>query len=218
MLCSLATDIRDPLERLRTIQESSRQAKDLSGRVRDATPRDFSIFGAPFVMHEAMELYGRSHLADRLPPPANVVISNVPGPQTPLYVAGARVLTLYPVSIPAHGMAVNLTVQSYCGSLDYGLTACRRTVPDLRKLAGYLDESLQELLDSVFPDAAREASAPARAAAAGKRASASKRAPARTPQRVAATKSAATKSAARKSAARKSAPRTARTSGKSARA
>jgi len=218
MLCSLATDIRDPLERLRTIQESSRQAKDLSGRVRDATPRDFSIFGAPFVMHEAMELYGRSHLADRLPPPANVVISNVPGPQTPLYVAGARVLTLYPVSIPAHGMAVNLTVQSYCGSLDYGLTACRRTVPDLRKLAGYLDESLQELLDSVFPDGAREASAPARAAAAGKRASASKRAPARTPQRVAATKSAATKSAATKSAARKSAPRTARTSGKSARA
>ena len=218
MLCSLATDIRDPLERLRTIQESSRQAKDLSGRVRDATPRDFSIFGAPFVMHEAMELYGRSHLADRLPPPANVVISNVPGPQTPLYVAGARVLTLYPVSIPAHGMAVNLTVQSYCGSLDYGLTACRRTVPDLRKLAGYLDESLQELLDSVFPDGAREASAPARAAAAGKRALASKRAPARTPQRVAATKSAATKSAARKSAARKSAPRTARTSGKSARA
>ena len=80
--------------------------------------------------------------------------------------------------------------------------------PDLRKLAGYLDESLQELLDTVFPDAARKASAPARAAAAAKPAAAGKRAPARSPQRVTATKS----------AARKSAPRTAKASGKAARA
>jgi len=199
MLCSLATDVRDPRERLMAIQESSRQAKDLSGKVRDAQPRDFSIFGAPFVMHEAMELYGRSHLADRLPPPANVVISNVPGPQTPLYVAGAKVLTLYPVSIPAHGMALNLTVQSYCGSLDFGLTACRKTVPDLRKLADYLDESLQELHDAVFPGAAREAAAPARASTARKRA------PARA-------------GAAAKSVARKPSPRSAKTTGKTVRA
>jgi WS/DGAT/MGAT family acyltransferase len=211
MLCSLATDIKDPLERLKAIQESSRQAKDLSGKVRDATPRDFSIFGAPFVMHEAMQLYGRSHLADRLPPPANAVISNVPGPQTPLYVAGAKVLTLYPVSIPSHGMALNLTVQSYCGSLDYGLTACRKTVPDLRKLAGYLDESLQELHEAVFPRAAREVAAPGRAARAGKRASA------RAGTRSTAAKTGAG-TAARKTGVRKAAPRTAKTAGKTARA
>ena len=95
MLCSLATDVKDPLERLKAIQASSSEAKELSGRLKAATPRDFSIFGAPFMMHEAMQLYGRSRLADRLPPPANVVISNVPGPQVPLYVAGAKVLTLY---------------------------------------------------------------------------------------------------------------------------
>jgi WS/DGAT/MGAT family acyltransferase len=150
MLCSLATDIKDPVERLKAIQASTIEAKELSGKVKDATPRDFSVFGAPFVLHEAMELYGRSHLADRLPPPANVVVSNVPGPQAPLYLAGARVLTLYPVSIPAHGMALNLTVQSYCGSLDFGLTACRKTVPELRKLADYLEESLAELHEAVF--------------------------------------------------------------------
>jgi hypothetical protein len=159
MLCSLATDIRDPVERLKAIQASTLEAKELSGKVKDATPRDYSIFGAPFVLHEAMELYGRSHLADRLPPPANVVVSNVPGPQAPLYVAGARVLTLYPVSIPAHGMALNLTVQSYCGSLDFGLTACRKTVPELRKLADYLDESLAELHDAVFGSTAGKAAA-----------------------------------------------------------
>jgi hypothetical protein len=138
-----------------------------------------------------------------LPPPANVVISNVPGPQTPLYVAGAKVLTLYPVSIPAHGMALNLTVQSYCGSLDFGLTACRKTVPDLRKLAGYLDESLQELYDAVFPGAAREAKAEARAAAPRKRVPAT---------------AGARHGAAKKTVARKAAPRAAKSSGKTARA
>jgi WS/DGAT/MGAT family acyltransferase len=203
MLCSLATDLKDPVERLKAIQTTSQQAKELSGKVRDAQPRDFSIFGAPFVMHEAMQLYGRSRLADRLPPPANVVISNVPGPQTPLYVAGAKVLTLYPVSIPAHGMALNLTVQSYCGALDYGLTACRKTVPDLRKLAGYLDESLQELHDAVFAGAARGAAAPARPA---------------TPAKRAAARTGTRRSAAAKGAARKPAPRAAKTSGKTARA
>jgi WS/DGAT/MGAT family acyltransferase len=230
MLCSLATDIRDPLERLKAIQESSRQAKDLSGKVRDAQPRDFSIFGAPFVMHEAMELYGRSHLADRLPPPANVVISNVPGPQTPLYVAGAKVLTLYPVSIPAHGMALNLTVQSYCGSLDFGLTACRKTVPDLRKLAGYIDESLQELLEAVFPAAAREAAAAVSRTAARKRASAGdlppRSATAKSGARAQAPRTAGAAKAGRKAAEppaatkakRSPVPRTAKTTGKTVRA
>ena len=111
------------------------------------------MFGAPLLLQSAIGLYGRSGLADRLPPPANVVISNVPGPQAPLYLAGAKVLTLYPVSIPSHGMALNLTVQSYCGALDFGLTACRRTVPELGKLAGYLEESLLELHDAVMGEA-----------------------------------------------------------------
>jgi diacylglycerol O-acyltransferase / wax synthase len=189
MLCSLATDIKDPVERLKAIQASSLEAKDLSGRVKAATPRDFSIFGAPVVLHGAMELYGRSHLADRLPPAANVVVSNVPGPQAPLYVAGARVLTLYPVSIPTHGMALNLTVQSYCGSLDFGLTACRKTVPELHKLADYIDESLAELHDAVIGSAASKTAA-SRASSASR----SRYAPARVPAR----ERAAAKSGARR--------------------
>ena len=153
MLCSLATDVADPLERLQAIRASSLEAKEFSGKIKDATPRDFSIFGLPVVMQGAMGLYGRSGLADRLPPSANVVISNVPGPQTPLYVAGAKVLTLFPVSIPTHGVGLNLTVQSYTGALDFGLTACRKTVPELGKLAGYLEESLLELKEAVFGEA-----------------------------------------------------------------
>jgi diacylglycerol O-acyltransferase len=190
MLCSLATDIDDPLERLNAIYASSVEAKELSGKMRDATPRDFSIFGAPLVLQGAIGLYGRSGLADRLAPPANVVISNVPGPQTPLYLAGARLLTLYPVSIPSHGMALNMTVQSYCGALDFGLTACRRSVPELGKLAGYLEESLLELHDAVTGEALAEVAAPAaaprkRARSKAARAVLSKaRTPARKPKAV----------------------------------
>ena len=168
MLCSLATDVADPLERLKAIHASSVEAKEFSGKIKDVTPRDFSIFGARIVLQGAMGLYGRSGLADRLPPSANVVISNVPGPQTPLYLAGARLTTLYPVSIPTHGVALNLTVQSYCGALDFGLTACRRTVPELPKLAGYLEESLLELHEAVM--GAAPAAVAAAAPKAGKRA------------------------------------------------
>jgi WS/DGAT/MGAT family acyltransferase len=153
MLCNLATDVADPLERLQAIRTSTLEAKEFSGKIKDATPRDFAIFGLPVVMQGAMGLYGRSGLADQLPPSANVVISNVPGPPTPLYVAGAKVLTLYPVSIPTHGVALNLTVQSYNGALDFGLTACRKTVPELDKLAGYIEESLQELKEAALGEA-----------------------------------------------------------------
>ena len=167
MLCSLATDIKDPVERLKAIHASSVEAKELSGKIKDATPRDFSIFGAPLVIQNAIGLYGRSGLADRLPPPANVCISNVPGPQTPLYLAGAKLLTLYPVSIPTHGMALNMTVQSYHGALDFGLTACRRNVPQLPKLADYLEEAMAELHEAVIgATTARPAAAPRKRAKA----------------------------------------------------
>jgi diacylglycerol O-acyltransferase / wax synthase len=153
MLCSLATHLDDPLERLLAIHASSVEAKGLSGKIRAATPREFPVFGAPLLLQGAIGLYARSGLADRLAPTANVVISNVPGPQAPLYLAGAKILTLYPVSIPSHGMALNMTVQSYQGSLDFGLTACRRAVPELGKLAIYLEQSLRELHDRVCGEA-----------------------------------------------------------------
>lgn len=149
MLCSIATDVADPVERLRAIHESSSSAKQLTGRIKDVAPRDFASFGAPFLLQGLIGLYGRSRIADQLPPAANVTISNVPGPQAPLYLAGARLLSLYPVSIPAHGVGLNITVQSYCGALDFGFTACRRTVPDIRKLADYHVDALRELSDAL---------------------------------------------------------------------
>ena len=149
MLCQIATDIADPAERLAAIVRSSSQAKQLAGTFRDAVRQDFAFVGAPILLQLVMLVYGRSGLADRLPMPMNVTISNVPGPPMPLYCAGAKVTALHPVSIAAHGAALNITVQSYMDALNFGLTADRRAVPDVGRLGDYLVEATDELKKAV---------------------------------------------------------------------
>jgi WS/DGAT/MGAT family acyltransferase len=183
MLVNLATDIADPLERLMAINASSAQGKTQMNKVR-ALPTDFPSFGAPWLLSGLAALAGRARLAERLPPLMNVVISNVPGPQVPLYFAGAKLLTYYPVSIPAHGSALNVTVQSYNGALDIGLTACRRAVPDITDLADYIVDEHRQLLArvSAAKAPAAEPTAPARSAEpALKRTKPAKRAKAASP-------------------------------------
>ncbi|HJV69617.1 wax ester/triacylglycerol synthase family O-acyltransferase [Ideonella sp.] len=145
ILVGLATDVKDPLERLKAIHASAVTGKKVTGQVKGAIPMDFPSFGAPWLMSGLASLYGRSRLADRMPPVANVVISNVPGPQTPFYLAGAKIATYSPVSIPAHGMALNVTVQSYNGVVEFGLTACRRALPDVGDLGDYMVDAAHEL-------------------------------------------------------------------------
>ncbi len=135
MLASLATDVKDPLERLRAIHASTTASKELTGSFKAAIPTDFPSFGAPWIMTSIATLFGRSKFTDQMPPMANVAISNVPGVPVPLYIAGAKMATYFPVSIPSHGCALNITVQSYNGQLDYGLTACRRALPDVADIA-----------------------------------------------------------------------------------
>lgn len=149
IMVSLATHIKDPLERLKAIHNSANTGKKVTGQVKGAIPMDFPSFGAPWLMSGLASLYGRSRLADKIPPVANVIISNVPGPQAPLYLAGAKISTYSPVSIPAHGMALNITVQSYNGMVEIGLTACRRALPDVGDLGDYMIEAAHELAQCV---------------------------------------------------------------------
>src|SRR4029077_4173159 len=99
---------------------------------------DFPMFAAPWLMSGMATMYGRSGLVNVVPPMANVAISNVAGAPFPMYFAGAYVTCYYPVSIASHGMALNITVQSYNGRMDYGFIACRRVLPDLTDLGDYL--------------------------------------------------------------------------------
>ncbi len=191
-LVNLHTHVADPRKRLAAILASTTSMKAQLASTRNILPTDFPTFGAPWLISGVASLYGRSKLADRMPPIANVVISNVPGPQFPLYLAGARMMTYFPVSIVVHGIALNITVQSYNGSLDFGFTACRRALPQVRDMAAYSAESFAELLRlaesplNAVPDAEPVKAAPARArprravATARKKATTAK-APARKP-------------------------------------
>ncbi|HNV60564.1 MAG TPA: wax ester/triacylglycerol synthase family O-acyltransferase [Rhodoferax sp.] len=135
---NLATHLKDPLQRLQKINESSASAKVMMGRFKNAIPMDFPLPAAPWLMSALASLFSRSRLANVMPPIANLIISNVQGIPVQLYFAGAKVVSYYPVSIPSHSMALNVTVQSYNGRLDYGLIACRRAVPDVNDLADAL--------------------------------------------------------------------------------
>jgi diacylglycerol O-acyltransferase / wax synthase len=144
-LISLGTHIADPMQRLQHIRRASASMKSTLGSVKSVLPTDFPSLGLPWLMEAAASLYGKAKVADRIPQVANVVISNVPGPPMPLYLAGARMLTNYPTSIVVHGMALNITVQSYNGSLDFGLMADAVAMPDVKAFAQSLEVAFDDL-------------------------------------------------------------------------
>ena len=147
LLADLATNEADPERRLRRVQQSMDAAKTNFAAVPAETLQDFTQFAPPAVAARAMRMYSRLRIADRMNPPFNLIISNVPGPSAPLYSAGARLEHFYPVSAIADGQGLNMTVQSYNGNLDFGFIACRELVPDLWAMTDLLHESMQELLD-----------------------------------------------------------------------
>ncbi len=148
MLVALATHIADPSKRIAAIRAASTRAKTLAGSMKGAIP-DLPSLGIPWLMAAITPLYRKAAAAPRIPVIANVVISNVPGPQATLYLAGAELKAYYPVSIVTHGLALNVTIVSYNGSLDFGLVACKQTVPDLRSFAKHLTRAHEELMKIV---------------------------------------------------------------------
>jgi diacylglycerol O-acyltransferase len=113
-------------------------------------------------------------------PPFSTTISNVPGPRQQLYWNGARLEGMYPASIVIDGMALNITLVTYRDQVDFGITACRRTVPQVQRFIDYLEEALVEL--EVIADKASKAKSPAKSSArlaAGKKAAAKRQGPAR---------------------------------------
>ena len=193
MRISLASTVDDPMERLRAIRAASASAKAAAAGMKAVMPTDFPSLGAPWLISGMASLFGRSKLANKMPPVANVAISNVPGPKVALYMAGARMLTYYPVSIAVHSMALNVTVQSYNGALDFGLIACRKAMPDLPELARYMQQAHQELLKGTLAAVAAAEVAPAALAAPAAK---DAEAPVATPKRKTARKAAPKKALA----------------------
>ena len=143
MLASLATDVEDPVQRLQAIVASTREAKQQMESMSAAAIIAYSsLIMAPFGLQALKAVSG---IRGRLPITFNLCISNVPGTDDPLYFRGSRIEATYPVSIPTHGMALNITVQSYAGTLNFGFVGCRDTLPHLQRLAVYTGEALEEL-------------------------------------------------------------------------
>jgi WS/DGAT/MGAT family acyltransferase len=145
-LVNLQTHLAAPLARLRAIRDAAGAAKALARRVKGVLATDFPSIGVPWILQALAWLYGRSHLAGAVDPLANLVVSNVAGPQAPLYAAGARMSAYWPLSIVEHGLGLNVTVMSYDGTMGFGFTTARSAVPDARELTRALAASFDELV------------------------------------------------------------------------
>lgn len=213
MNCPLATNYGDPLKRLKKINAESRSSKMIADGSKGVAPTDFTVLGAPMLLPGLMQLYGSTRLADVMPNPVNVVISNTAGPPFPLYCAGAKVTALYPVSIPTHGVGLNFTVQSYLDKLDFGVTACAASVPDIEHLGNLLVAAFDELVQAVLGHPATPIASPAAKPAAKAAAK-----PAKAPAADATAKDSAAKPAPRKRAAKAPAAKPAATTDAKAKA
>jgi hypothetical protein len=112
-----------------------------------------SDFAPPALTARAARVVFATGLLHRLPP-FNICISNVPGPNVPVYLCGAQLLAHYPVSVITDGQGLNITLVGYLGRLHFGLVSCRELVPDLDNLAGYLADELELLLKAAAARAA----------------------------------------------------------------
>ncbi len=144
MLAALPTNLSDPGDRLGAMHEAMREAKDQHGAISASLLADVSQFALPVLANQAWRLSARLRLFERVNP-FNLIVSNVPGPRVPLYLAGAEVLAYYPVSALVDGQGLNITVMSYRDNLYFGLIACRDLVADLDVMAGYLRDELDVL-------------------------------------------------------------------------
>jgi diacylglycerol O-acyltransferase len=144
ILASLATDVADPAKRIQTIVASTTHAKhQLQGMSKAAILSYSALLTAPSMVQMIPSTAGHVR------PTFNVVISNVPGPEEARYFRGARLEAAYPMSIPVHGQALNITCNSYAGNVCFGFTGCRDSVPHLQRLAVYCGESMDELEEAL---------------------------------------------------------------------
>lgn len=145
MFAVLPTNLADPVERLHVAHQATMIAKQQHMALPDGLVEDVTDFMVPGLLGRATRVSMSLGLLSRANP-SNIVISNVPGPNIPVYMAGAKMLAYYPVSTLPDGQGLNITVLGYLGGLHFGLVACRELVPDVDDIAEHLVTELATLL------------------------------------------------------------------------
>lgn len=150
-LVELGTHLAHPLKRMNAIMASTAKVKNSVQSLKGLLPTDYPSLLAPWLVGGAAKMalnaYGKSGLASRLPVVANLAISNVPGPPVPLYLAGAQFLSFHPLSIIMHGLALNITIQTYAGHVDFGIVADKKALPHAKDLAKAIEDAYAEAQD-----------------------------------------------------------------------
>ncbi len=152
MFVPLPVHESSPLERLRLIRDGTKGAKEEHRALGADTLQNWAEHASPNTFALAARLYTGMRLADRHRPIANLVISNVPGPDFPLYLGGAELLAGFPLGPVMDGMGLNITIMSYRGVLYWGLVACARAVPRLWDIAAAIPAALADLLGAAGID------------------------------------------------------------------
>lgn len=147
-LVELGTQLAHPLKRMNAIMASTARVKSSMQSLKGLLPTDYPSLLAPWLVGGAAKMalnaYGKSGMASRLPMVANLAISNVPGAPMPLYLAGAQFLTFHPLSIVMHGLALNITIQTYAGHVDFGIVADKKALPHAGDLAKAIEAAFAE--------------------------------------------------------------------------
>jgi WS/DGAT/MGAT family acyltransferase len=148
MFVQLPTHVDDPIERLRLIRAGTKGAKEEHKALGASTLQNWAEHASPNVFAVAARLYTGMKLADRHRPIANLVVSNVPGPDFPLYLGGSQLLGMFPLGPVMDGMGLNITIMSYMGVLYWGLASDARAVPRLWDIAAAIPHALTELMEA----------------------------------------------------------------------
>jgi diacylglycerol O-acyltransferase len=146
MTVALGTDIEDPLERLKSVHVAAQASKEMTHAVGAKLMTDLGQFVPSTTAALASRLYSEVSMAEQITHPYNCVVSNVPGPQFPLYSAGARLVTQYGLGPLHDGMGLMFPVFSYCGKITIAVNACRNMIPDPEFFAECLQLSIDEML------------------------------------------------------------------------
>jgi len=146
MVVPLATDVCEPSERLRAIHRHTRAAKELNASLRTHHIGSLGATVPQWALTGMMRLAYESHFLAYVPGMMNVLVSNVPGPRVPLYIAGAPLTGMYTASVILEGMGVNITAFTFENRIDFGVHVDPDLVPDPWQLAHLLPDALEALM------------------------------------------------------------------------